>query len=832
MSGTQGYVALEWIRGELKNTLHDAQVGLEAVSESDDAATSMRTCLTAIHQVHGTLKMVQLEGPTQMAAEMEQVAQSLMNSSITEVRLAQETLMQAILQLPAYLDRLHREQEDSEKNYLPMVNNLRAVRGEERIQGSGAELEEGDGPDLAPLTQAASGKLVNAYVQGGGEANLPKIRTRYQQCLGEILRKTQVRKNLTTIAKLFTMLVRLCGDSPTGNLAELGLGVVEGVLKGGIKLDNRTATRLKQIDEHLKPLAQAGQHGLSMPVDEELAIGLIKLINGSKKETKRISALRQRYASEAPESEEFAIGPDDETMSAVASILIEELNSVTDRLDLFVRAQNRNTDDLTALLPTLEQISSTMIVLDNAEQQVAVASQISIIKELETSGEPSEDVLLNMAQALIEIGVELGQLVLGSEKGREGDSFANLDEAQAAVIRETRIGLAAGKDSVIDFIASEFDHAKIEALPQSLNALRGGLMIVNQLQAGDVLKAAANYVANDLLSGSQTPELEQMDDLADAITSVDYYLERLLDNPNDPYLQMLEVAETAVKKLGYAVGAEAPAAEVVEEAAEVVEEAAPVAADLVEEVIEEVLEEPVEVTAPVSETEDDVIDDEILEIFVDEAEEVLETILEFLPIWKSEPTNEEALTEIRRAFHTLKGSGRMVGATVVGELAWSIENLLSRVIEKTVTANPAVMDVITEAVGRIPEGVTAFKEGQQNRFKPDELAALADALAEGRTPSAIPTTDASEPEAIEESFELEEIIVTANVDSPELVEENSPELVEENSPELVEENSPELVEENSPEPAVESPELEEIFTIEAEEKLEVIDGFVTNPREV
>ena len=591
MSGTQGYVALEWIRAELETTLHNAQAELEAVSESADATTSMRTCLTAIHQVHGTLKMVQLEGPTQVAAEMEQVAQSLMNNSITEVRSAQETLMQAILQLPAYLDRLHREQEDAEKNYLPLVNSLRAVRGEDRIQGAGAEPEEVDGPDLGPLTRTASSDVVNAYLQGGGEGNLPKIRTRYQECLGEIFRKTQVRQNLTMIGKLFTMLVRLCGDSPTGNLAELGLGVVEGVLKGGIKLDNQTATRLKQIDNHLKSLGQAGEHGLSMPVEEELAIGLIKLINGSKKETKRISALRERYASALPELEEFTVGPDDETLSAVASILIEELNSVTDKLDLFVRAQNRNTDDLAALLPSLEQISSTMIILDNAEQQAAVASQISIIKALDASGEPSEEALLNMAQALIEIGVELGQLVVGSDKGREGDSFANLNEAQAAVIRETRLGLAAGKDSIIDFIASEFDHAKIQGLPQSLIGLHGGLMIVNQLQAGDVLKAAADYVASALLSGNQTPELGQMDDLADAITSVDYYLERLLDNPGDPYLQMLEVAETAVTKLGYPVGAAAPtaapAAEVVEEAAEVVEEAAQVAADITEEAREE-----------------------------------------------------------------------------------------------------------------------------------------------------------------------------------------------------------------------------------------------------
>ncbi len=777
MSGTQRYVALEWVRGELKSTLHRAQVELEAVVEAVDAAPSMRACLAAIHQVYGTLKMVQLEGPMRIAAEMEQVAQSLMNNSVTEVRLAQETLMQAVLQLPGYLDRLHREQEDFESNFLPMVNNLRAVRGEQRIQSASAERKGVNGPDLWPLTQAASEEVVNDYLQGGGEGNLPKIRVRYQQCLGAILKKVEVRKNLTTIGKLLTMLARLCGDSPTGNLAELGLGVVEGVAKGGIKLDNQTAKRLKQIDDHLKLFAQAGQHGLSAPVDEELAIGLIKLINGSKKETKRISALRQRYASSATEPEAFAMGPDDETMSAVASILIEELNSVTDKLDVFVRVKSRNTDDLATLLPTLEQISSTMIILGHAERQTAVANQITIIKGLEASGEPSEDVLLNMAQALLEIGVGLGQLVVGPVEEGKGDSFASLDEAQAVVIRETRLGLATGKDSVIDFIASEFDRAKIQGLPQSLQALSGGLMMVNQRQAAEVLKAAATHIVNVLLNAKQTPELGQMDDLADAITSVDYYLERFLDNPNDPYLQMLEVAETAVKKFGYGVGSQGPSG---------IDGESPV---------EDAITKSVEVPVALSETEYDLIDDEILALFFEETEEVLEALFEHLAVWKSDPANKEAQTEIRRGFHTLKGSSRMVGATVVGELAWSMENLLSRVIEKTVTPNPEVLNIITEVVARIPEGVSAFKEGQQNKFKAGAMGAIADALAEGEIPSNIPTTDASESEAIE----------------------NSPELVEENSPEFSDEDSAEL---------------EEIFIIEAEEKLEVIDGFLSDPVDV
>ncbi len=768
MSGTQRYVALEWVRGELKSTLHRAQVELEAVVEAVDGAPSMRACLAAIHQVHGTLKMVQLEGPMRIAAEMEQIAQSLMNNSVTEVRLAQETLMQAVLQLPGYLDRLHREQEDFERNFLPMVNNLRTARGEQRIQSTSAEPKGGNGPDLWPLTQAPAEEVVNTYLQRGGEGNLPKIRVRYRQCLGAILKKVEVRKNLTTIGKLLTMLARLCGDSPTGNLAELGLGVVEGVAKGGIKLDNQTAKRLKQIDDHLKPFAQAGQHGLSTPIDEELAIGLIKLINGSKKDTKRISALRLRYASRTTEPEAFVMGPDDETMSAVASILIEELNSVTDKLDLFVRVQSRNTDDLATLLPTLEQISSTMIILGHAEKQTAVANQIAIIKALEASGEPSEDVLLNMAQALLEIGVGLGQLVVGPVEERKGDSFASLGEAQAAVIRETRLGLATGKDSVIDFIASEFDHAKIQGLPQSLQALSGGLMMVNQRQAAEVLKAAATHIVNALLNAKQTPELGQMDDLADAITSVDYYLERFLDNPNDPYLQMLEVAETAVKKFGYGVGSQGPSG---------MDGESP---------MEDAITKPVEVAAPLSETEYDLIDDEILALFFEETEEVLEVLFEHLAVWKSDPANKEAQTEIRRGFHTLKGTGRMVGATVVSELAWSMENLLSRVIEKTVPPTPEVMNIITEVVGRIPEGVSAFKEGQQNKFKAEAMGAIADALADGEIPSAIPTTDTSESEVIEEPFELDE----------------------------------------------ESAELEEIFIIEAEEKLEVIDGFLSDPVDV
>ena len=69
------------------------------------------------------------------------------------------------------------------------------------------------------------------------------------------------------------------------------------------------------------------------------------------------------------------------------------------------------------------------------------------------------------------------------------------------------------------------------------------------------------------------------------------------------------------------------------------------------------------------------VDEELLEVFIEEVGEVLETIAEYLPQWQADTANKDALIEVRRAFHTLKGSGRMVRALIIGELAWSIENL-------------------------------------------------------------------------------------------------------------------------------------------------------------
>ncbi|MCR3857527.1 Hpt domain-containing protein, partial [Pseudomonas aeruginosa] len=116
MGDRHDYVALEWVKGEIAETLKQARQALEAFVENPQDPTRMRFCLTYVHQVQGTLQMVEFYGAALLAEEMEQLVQALLDGRVPNQSEALEVLMQAILQLPVYLDRIQTARRD-----LPMV---------------------------------------------------------------------------------------------------------------------------------------------------------------------------------------------------------------------------------------------------------------------------------------------------------------------------------------------------------------------------------------------------------------------------------------------------------------------------------------------------------------------------------------------------------------------------------------------------------------------------------------------------------------------------------------------------------------------------------------
>ena len=689
MSATQDYVALDWIKGEITQTLERAQYALEAVAEAPEDKSHLRSCLTAIHEAHGTLKMVELEGPTQVAAEMEALAQALMNGASPDKARAQEILMQVILQMPNYLDRIQREQKDSPDFVIAAVNNLRVARGAAKLAGTGVTdaAKQTHQFEMRPAAEVSA-----TFEKQKGHQTARKIRQRYQQALIALLKKQQPRQNLKVMGKAFSMLVKMCGVSAKGNLFRLGLAVVEGINAGAIKLNAGTADKFKRVDAELKDLAVRGADALG-EVSADLGAELLALVNGAKTETPRIADAKSRFLDNDVADlsiEDINFGPDNETLSTVSKIIVEELRGVTDKLDLFVRSTDQNAVDIYQLTPSLEQIASTLTVVGMADNRASILGQVEIIKQLETDARgPSEDQLLEMASAFLEIESSLTLTIGKADERGEGDNFDDVNQAMAAVIQETRHTLGIVKEQVVEFIASGFDLSNIQAVPGNLRSLAGGLRVINQQRACNILNAAADYVEKDLLEEQCRPELSQMDDLADAITSVDYYLERLFESAKDPYVQMIEVAESAIEKLGYSVDRFASEGSL----EQIVQPLQP----------SETLNETLEPRQKQGET-DPVWDPTLDEIFVVEAKEKIAIIKKYAA------SQGDITPDVIAAFHTLKGIAGMAGVTSIARLAAPMEKWSSDLFLISAIASVDYIRSVNSTVDLMEDCLNNLKE--------------------------------------------------------------------------------------------------------------------------
>ena len=100
----------------------------------------------------------------------------------------------------------------------------------------------------------------------------------------------------------------------------------------------------------------------------------------------------------------------------------------------------------------------------------------------------------------------------------------------------------------------------------------------------------------------------------------------------------------------------------------------------------------------------------MLEIFLEEAREVLSQAQEALAELEVTPDDADHLTVVRRAFHTLKGSGRMVGLNDFGEAAWSCEQLYNAWLGEHKPASEDLRQFTDQALGYLAEWVDEISQ--------------------------------------------------------------------------------------------------------------------------
>ncbi|KRP65503.1 Hpt domain-containing protein [Pseudomonas orientalis] len=729
------YVALEWVKGDIAETLKQARSALDAYVENGDAIDQ---CLAGIHQVHGALQMVEFYGAALLAEEIEALALALQAGHVGQRDEGIRLLQQALGQLPLYLDRVHSARRDLPLVVLPLLNDLRSARGESLL--SETSLFSPQLLTIAPLPDEALAQRTPPDLH-------PQLRQWHallQQALAGLLREDHGPSNLEDMARVFARLEALCQGAPLLPLWQVASALVEGMLTGVIANSPALRSLLKASGKQLKRLLAQGIGGINQAAPDELLKSLLFYVAKVTRPTPRMQSLKERYGldealpdSAVVDAERARLaGPDRNAMGSVLGALCEELVRVKERLDLFVRSDRQHTQDLDPLLAPLRQIADTLAVLGFGQPRKVIIDQLAVVLSLvQGQREPSDAVLMDVAGALLYVEATLAGMVGTVEPQSREDSrlpTTDLTQIHQLVIRESCQCLRQAKELVIDCIEADWDRQRLESLPELLSQVRGALAMIPLPRAASLMRGCTVYVDEQLMVNDNAPDEAPLAHFADVISSLEYYLERMLQDPDAAGERVLELATQALSALGY-LPVEKPWRQALAAPDNaLVSDTAPsqsrfdALASPTSRLNPPALQRPGSLQPPPSDEEP--IDDELREVFLEETDEVLHVLHRYLP----DCADKTAQSEMRRAFHTLKGSGRMVRALVVAELAWAVENLLNRVLERSVAIGPEVRQVLDEAVALLPELIADFATGRQRqRDEVDALAARAHALASG-----------------------------------------------------------------------------------------------------
>jgi len=802
------FTALSWVKHALDATLAQARESLETYVDQPDDLAPMRACVEHLHQVQGTLRMVELYGAAMVVENMEKLAEALVANTVRQRDEGYSVLMRGMVQLPDYLERLQSGHKDIPIVLLPLLNDLRAVRGENLLSESALFA-----PDLElPLPASAAGRAT-ALPQAELHAQALRLRLAFQAALLKWFRDEAASEHLGRLTEVLDRLRSISHGVPARRLWWISAGVVDAVRCGDLDAGVSVKLLFGRVDREIHRFAQIGEARFTAEPPRETTKNLLYYVaqtaaSGATPASARCAEIRATYRldtllpteSELQHAQGSMTGRNKSLLGTVSAAIKDDLVRVKEALDIFLRGGNGDPAELAAHAEVLDRVADTLGMLGLGVPRRLIEEQRVILDEMARRQRPmDEGALLDVAGALLYVEASLDdhieRLGAGDDDEETTDGTPRLPKAEVrkildTLMREAVVNITRAKQDVVAFIESPWDHDRVVQIPQLLEEIAGALRMLGLANAGELMTAIVRFVEVELITYRRVPTAEQMDKLADALAAIEYYLEATRDQRSGRE-RILEVARDSLEGLGYwplpevstslpmpparaavadvvapvvaddevatlpvtetvaapeevpddgsaereiatsdePLGLRAPDPEMPEPTA-VVAASDAVSPDIAVEAatdrasVQEVepehdegwteIEEEIEEEVPADDADGDAfiagfegaageeIDDDIREVFLEEVAEEIDNLGRQVPVWRQAPDNLDELKSIRRSFHTLKGSGRLVGALTLGEFSWKVENMLNRVLDRTIPASPAVVALIDRALDALP----------------------------------------------------------------------------------------------------------------------------------
>src|SRR2546422_455588 len=666
---------LSWITAEVDQALEHVRDSIAKFSASPDDTDSLGICPEHLHQVSGALRMVGLSGATRFCEAIEGSFTGANGARPSSASVG--VIDRAVLALKQFVDDVARGEANVPLRLFPVYRELAKLQG--KADSSEKELFF---PDLSPPAPShpSPWTLANNELAPFVQAQ----RARFQRGLLAWLRGQAA--GLEDMRQALDALYQVSVQLPEPRaLAWVAIGLIDGLLEAPPPDWQASAKVLcNKIDFHMRDLA-AGSQAVNDPLVREM----LYLVARAKPSTQRLKDIKLLYHLDslipAPEAAGQKMEFDMDWLQPVLSDARSRLEALKAVWQQYVTGEPRSVVRFRELVSSfktkagelgnkhlIKLLDAIALVTTRLPDPYPPKSQFMVI-EMASAFLLAESVLENFtsppADLQQQIGIMGGWLLDAAQGKSTGEPPAGLRADLSQQIGALQLRAQVAKEilanlqyveQVLDAYSRELAvREALRGLDTHLRQIHGALAVLGFERATQVM-AICESLIKACAARERDASLEDMDWIAEGLSSLGLFLAPCV-NGRDPSEKAIELFFSRYEKR--AATAAAP---------------------------EKPQEKPRE-TRPAAESEG------LLDIFLEEAGEVLGNIDAALPQSRERPGDRDVLTTIRRGFHTLKGSGRMVGLTDLGEVAWEIEQVMNCWLERQQPASPELLELIALA---------------------------------------------------------------------------------------------------------------------------------------
>ena len=628
-----GRAALLWVLPGLETLLTGARGSLEDFADGERTPEAVGACVRALHQAKGTFEMLECYGVALLVGEMASLCVTLPEQESSDLDESCELLMRAILQLSDYLNLLATGRYRGPTALLPVVNDLRSIRGQPLLS-EGALFN----PQLNPVIPFAQARVKLSEARFIGHAR--QLRGYFQRGLMGWHNGKPHSQGLGLVEAVLKHLEKMTSATPNFRLWWATTGLVEALVQGGLESEPALRRMLKALDVELGRLGTEGAALLDALPPPNLLKNVLFYVqrattNGPQVATVRAACLLEPApprASDAAARVEL-LGADLSAQRCVARVVQDELRNVADALDAYGRNRNLAAEWVVPIVDTLQRLSDTLAMLNFGSSHKRLGTLITALRSYQRRGRaPDENELMDLASEILSVDAALDVIATRGELGPAQEPA----ESTGVTVDLAAAGGTEGLDTmVIREVGTELSWAKMllcehidsghvgpsERLDEHLRRVAGSLRMLTMHPAAGLTDSWADAVRRLLQAPAQLRDCVLLDAMADAIESLQYYVE------SEVGLQLRSAGEfDRAFRLAQLFDARIDSLRVVsrqtDEPITAVDSALPVA---------------------LSPELSSVVDADILAIFLEEAEEAVQTLKLHMSKWQDNPDDREAV---------------------------------------------------------------------------------------------------------------------------------------------------------------------------------------------